>query len=650
MKTTRTLGMLLLACLLPWQGAQAALSIDGSAMSLSGTTYTYEGTLTQGHDYTISGEADVADAAWYCDPDFFSRNADGTFRFLPMTGTYRLEADMGKRAFIVTARHGSDIATMDYTSTTKAIWAYKNGCVGKPVYGDWSGWLCLAQRSQGIFQLTLTAGQQMNASNLSFFLSPAAAWYPHYISTVTEEGYCIRSMDDRFTIDGANITPASGFAPADGHTYVFTFDARNKRMLKMYVADTTAGETIPSFDAPDPDRNYGDQIVGAYVTSWGPTLPDPHSVTHIFYAFALIDGAGRVVLDLNDDPASGQRLQQVVALKQQNPALKVLISVGGATCTGWPAIDDDGKRATFVSTCMQLVDDYGLDGIDIDWEYPRENAHFESLMATLRERLGTSRLLTMATDCQGMVCQVDRVAKYCDLINIMSYDMGATCQSALYPSDHMKSIGAQWFCTGSEAVERHMAMGATARQLVYGIPFYGRGSAPGTDQGTLTHQGILDNIANGYVEHYDDVAKLAYFLNESGQILENFENERSVAEKCAYAKAEGLAGVMYWELDQDDSQHTLGLRVAKEVLGYEPTAIEPAVAAGSTLPFRASADQGTIVVTAAQDGVARLYDASGTLLALLPVTAHTPCRTPQLPTGLYMVRMGDRATKLALHR
>lgn len=48
---------------------------------------------------------------------------------------------------------------------------------------------------------------------------------------------------------------------------------------------------------------------------------------------------------------------------------------------------DATKRATFVSSALQLVEDYGFDGIDIDFEYPSSTAQgqgFASLLTSLR--------------------------------------------------------------------------------------------------------------------------------------------------------------------------------------------------------------------------------------------------------------------------
>ncbi|WP_369075616.1 glycosyl hydrolase family 18 protein, partial [Mycobacterium tuberculosis] len=50
----------------------------------------------------------------------------------------------------------------------------------------------------------------------------------------------------------------------------------------------------------------------------------------------------------------------------------------------------DSGRKLFASSVVSLVSDYGLDGIDLDWEYPEgqeDPNNFVSLLKTTREAL-----------------------------------------------------------------------------------------------------------------------------------------------------------------------------------------------------------------------------------------------------------------------
>lgn len=62
--------------------------------------------------------------------------------------------------------------------------------------------------------------------------------------------------------------------------------------------------------------------------------------------------------------------------------LKVTLSIGGWTYSQdghFSFVTDATKRATFVSSALQLVEDYGFDGVDLDFEYPSSTAQGQGL-------------------------------------------------------------------------------------------------------------------------------------------------------------------------------------------------------------------------------------------------------------------------------
>src|SRR5207302_10639963 len=91
-------------------------------------------------------------------------------------------------------------------------------------------------------------------------------------------------------------------------------------------------------------------------------------LTRINYAFANVVG-GKVAEGFAHEK---ENLAILKEMKQQNPELKVLVSVGGWT---WSKNFSDvaltkKSRKIFIDSAVDFVTKYDLDGLDIDWEYP----------------------------------------------------------------------------------------------------------------------------------------------------------------------------------------------------------------------------------------------------------------------------------------
>src|SRR6185503_812291 len=136
-------------------------------------------------------------------------------------------------------------------------------------------------------------------------------------------------------------------------------------ILIAAIAAIAACQSVPEKSPPSGEAFR----VIAYVAGWSmPAKVPADKLTHINFAFARIDEGGRVVFQ---DPKFDAALASLVALKQQQPALKVLVSVGGWQADGFSdAALSDSSRATFAESAVAFIHQHRIDGIDIDWEYP----------------------------------------------------------------------------------------------------------------------------------------------------------------------------------------------------------------------------------------------------------------------------------------
>ncbi len=313
-------------------------------------------------------------------------------------------------------------------------------------------------------------------------------------------------------------------------------------------------------------------VVGAYISSWTRVMPDPTLMTHAFYAFGHVNktfnGVGV------DNP---ERLRAIVGLKKQNPKLKVLLSVGGWGSGRFSemAASDDNRKA-FAKDCRRVADEFGLDGIDIDWEYPTQKSagisaspddtkNFTLLMRDLRKALGKKMLLTCATVANGDYIDFANCIKYLDFVNVMSYDMANPPKhhSALYPSD------ISGWMTGSQAVEAHLKKGVPPSKLVMGVPFYGRGDRKYA-QWAKNH-----NLKIDAHEKWSDASQVPYLANDKDTLVYGFENTRSLAIKCQYVIDHHLRGAMYWEYANDDTQLDFARTVALSIIKNHRGTIAP---------------------------------------------------------------------------
>jgi len=297
-----------------------------------------------------------------------------------------------------------------------------------------------------------------------------------------------------------------------------------------------------------------DRIVLAYVTSWSTVIPDPDYLTHINYAFGHVtDSFDGVRID------NEERLIEIVKLKETAPGLKVMLSIGGWGSGRFSEMATDEKtRTSFAKDCKRVVEQFGLDGIDLDWEYPTSSAgkissspmdteHFTLLFRLIRSEIGNNKLLTFASSADANYVNFKAVEPFVDFVNIMTYDID---QPPLHHAGLFRSaMTGKLSC--EESVAAHHNAGVPMNKLVLGIPFYGKGArGSGGNYRTLINRTDL-------TEMWDDMAKAPYMVDHEGNVVTNHENPRSVAEKCKYLLESGMRGAMYWEYSQDDDNLTM---------------------------------------------------------------------------------------------
>jgi len=287
---------------------------------------------------------------------------------------------------------------------------------------------------------------------------------------------------------------------------------------------------------------------------------------------------------------------QLLELKKQYPHLKVLISIGGWTWSGnfSKAAKDDDSRKRFSNSCADLyLKQYAgvFDGLDIDWEYPvsgglttgtaddRDNYTFllkeiRSQLNELGEKENKHFLLSIAAPANPSAIQnfdLNGIISSVDWINIMAYDFHGTWENStnfnapLFWSENDPSSSS---LNVDAAVQAYLNAGVPSEKLVLGVPFYGKGwagvgasnhglyqpakgAAPGTyEPGSFDFNDLQQHYLPDWESFWSDDAYVPWLYDSTRQIFISYDDERSLAAKAGYARDQGLAGVMIWEVSQ----------------------------------------------------------------------------------------------------
>lgn len=443
-----------------------------------------------------------------------------------------------------------------------------------------------------------------------------AVGYSSYQVKVTS-----KEQNYRHTVEGAKTSLSAAF-PGSGKqcmvclpggadfTKGFTIEFYRNGTLSHKASTGTAvnvshGRILPLGDITSrleeqdepvvPGTHCRDEYLGkrpmiiAYLTEYtSASTLDATQLTHINYAHGRFanpkTGDGGIVISGADD-----LLPKVLALKKGKPSLKVLLMIGGwgEKANGFSAMAmDPAKRTEFCLSCKSHIDNYGFDGIDIDWEYPTypargngadpsDTQNFNLVLQELRETIGDEKIISFASSASADYVDWPTAITYLDYVNVMTYDMGNPPyhNSTLYRSSLTKSRSCE------ESIDKHHQKGVPYERLVLGVPFYGHGIDPyASDVKFRDMAAILSATSGTYagknIRVWDDVAKVPYLTDTEGTMLLGYDDEESVSWKGRFALSKGLLGAMFWEYRHDDSSGTLRRALCRALYSGAETTTE----------------------------------------------------------------------------
>lgn len=314
-------------------------------------------------------------------------------------------------------------------------------------------------------------------------------------------------------------------------------------------------------------------------------------LTHIIYSFCHLKN-GLLNVDNKNDSAT---IQAIVNLKKRNPALKVILSMGGwGGCAPCSEVFSTAKgRDNFSESTKNLLAYFQADGIDLDWEYPvisgyprhlsqrSDKENFTQLLQSLRKTLGNKYEISFAaggfTNFLDSSVEWGKIAPLVDKVNLMTYDLVNGFSTVTGHHTPLYSTPGQIEST-DHAVQYLESIGFPKNKLVIGAAFYARVFdvyknenyglyMPGKFNHGISYKDF-DSVAlkkQGFIYYWDSIADAPYMYSHEKNQLISFDDAHSIYLKTKYAMDQHLNGIMFWQLADDKTKNGL-LGVIHEAL------------------------------------------------------------------------------------
>ena len=288
------------------------------------------------------------------------------------------------------------------------------------------------------------------------------------------------------------------------------------------------------------------RVIG-YYAGWNGMQPDKLDfsvLTNLIYAFAIPTPDGHL------RPLEYPEVAKELIKRAHDNGKRISLAVGGWSYLDIPleatfvqATDSPEKIESLGDEIIQMCQDYGFDGIDMDWEHPRYQSgtykQYEALMLYLSEKLhGAGKLLTSAVlsgvTWDGEVYEdsashTDKVLEAVDWLNVMTYDGG----EGIHHSTYEFAVNCMNYWLKDRGLKREKVM--------MGLPFY-------SYMPPMSYAKILAADPEAYAKD---------MIQTDGKEF-HYNGMDTMARKVRHA-CENCGGVMIWEVTEDTQQKEYSL-------------------------------------------------------------------------------------------
>lgn len=302
------------------------------------------------------------------------------------------------------------------------------------------------------------------------------------------------------------------------------------------------------------------RLVGEYVLG-DPSNVDAFLLDFVIYAFAEIKPDGTLFIP------TPKYLRQLLSLRKDNPGLNVIVAIGGWGQDGFSdASLTPTSRYKFAREVNALINQYDLDGIDIDWEYPANSAagiksrpedkeNFTLLLTAIRDVIGPNKWLSVAGTGErayiNRSVEIAKIAPLIDHFNLMSYDFtaGETGSNAQKHQANLYDSNLSIPGYSVDAMVQNLTnAGMPSQKILLGVPFYGRLGATITRSYDQLRRDYINK--NGYEFRFDKDAQVPYLVKD-GEFAMSYDDILSIYIKAQYVIDNCLGGIFSWMAPYD---------------------------------------------------------------------------------------------------
>lgn len=305
-----------------------------------------------------------------------------------------------------------------------------------------------------------------------------------------------------------------------------------------------------------------------WVVGYHPEYRDPGAIPDVkfrmtnvvIYAFFAVNSSGTLTL------GNEARLLEVVRKSKANGA-KAFMGINDGTGDGTTNFtrmaSTPAGRTKFVADVMNKVRKYNLDGVDMDWEYPRVTNGTDQTFTQLMKELADS----LHRDAKYYLSAAITAGKYAgsvreaisnelfpvvDFFGIMAYDDFSTTMPYQHHSDYELARVCLDYWINTRKMPKEKA--------VLGMPMYGRPSGISMSGNVLTYQEILRQGGN-------PAADSASVSSANVTNYTIYYNGTTTVKKKAELAKNTAGGLMFWEKGQDAHDDYSLLKAACDAIG-----------------------------------------------------------------------------------